>query len=325
MSTDAGIAIDGDFTVESNHETEAQIRASFVPEAVKEVEKVEPEPDAKPVEAAVVEDKAKKPRNDPQARIDQAVARQREAERRAEVAERRAAELSRPVEAKPDADAPKPTAQAEWQRFKAMPDAPKLETFDDFSDWNIAMGVFVADKRVEEREVKGREQSQLQAQEQAYFSVAEKFLERFDLAAAMEDKDFSEKVHPRLLEAKALSAMTPRDGKPTFVNFAVEQVMRSEHPKDVLLYLSDPKTAQRLATLHPDDVIRDLAKYEASLGAAPTVPAPKVLRSQALPPIQTVRGSQHVADDDDEMSDDISVDDFIRKENAKARRAAAGR
>lgn len=324
MSTDAGIAIDGDFTVESNHETEAQIRASFVPDAVKEVEKVEPEADAKPVEAAVVEDKAKKPRNDPQARIDQAVARQREAERRAEVAERRAAELSRPAETKP-AEAAKPTAQAEWQRFKAMPDAPKLEAFDDFSDWNIAMGVFVADKRVEEREVKGREQSQLQAQEQAYFSVAEKFLERFDLAAAMEDKEFSEKVHPRLLEAKALSAMTPRDGKPTFVNFAVEQVMRSEHPKDVLLYLSDPKTAQRLATLHPDDVIRDLAKYEASLGAAQPGPAPKPAKSQATPPIQPVRGSSHVADDDDEMSDDISVDDFIRKENAKARRAAAGR
>lgn len=324
MSTDAGIAIDGDFTVESNHETEAQIRASFVPDATKEVgspkSEVEPEAEAKPVEAAV---EAKKPRNDPQARIDQVVAKQKEAERRAEVAERRLAELSRPAETKPEAA--KPTAQAEWQRFKAMPDAPKLEAFDDFSDWNIAMGVFVADKRVEEREVKGREQSQLQAQEQAYFKVAESFLERFDLAAAMEDKEFSDKVHPRLLEAKALSAMTPRDGKPTFVNFAVEQVMRSEHPKDVLLYLSDQKTAQRLATLHPDDVIRDLAKYEASLGAAQPGPAPKPAKSQATPPIQPVRGSSHVADDDDEMSDDISVDDFIRKENAKARRAAAGR
>lgn len=322
MSTDARIAIDGDFTVESNHETEAQIRASFVPEATKEVEKVEPEAEAKPVaEAAAVE--AKKPRNDPQARIDQVVAKQKEAERRAEVAERRLAELSRPAETKP-AEA-KPTAQAEWQRFKAMPDAPKLEAFDDFSDWNIAMGVFVADKRVEEREVKGREQSQLQAQEQAYFKMAETFLERFDLTKELEDKEFSDKVHPKLLEAKALSAMTPRDGKPTFVNFAVEQVMRSEHPKDVLLYLSDPKIAQRLATLHPDDVVRDLAKYEASLGAAQPGPALKPAKSQATPPIQPVRGSSHVADDDDEMSDDISVDDFIRKENAKARRAAAGR
>ena len=87
-------------------------------------------------------------------------------------------------------------------------------------------------------------------------------------------------------------------------------------------HLSDPKEFQRLATLPPTQVVRELAKVEARLGAAAPSErgaAPRPTASQARPPITPLGTTPHAAADDG--SDDEPVEAFIRRENTKDRKA----
>src|SRR5688572_22276697 len=84
--------------------------------AEEQPEKVAAKPAEKP--------QSQKPRDNPQARVEQAIARQREAERRAEAAERRAMELEAARQAaQPEAKAESP--KQTWERLKHHPQAPK--------------------------------------------------------------------------------------------------------------------------------------------------------------------------------------------------------
>ena len=150
MDTDAGQVTDGDITIDSNHETVDQIQLAFSddpaptpsdPEDI--VEKPDAELDTAPVEAIPV--KAKR-RSDPTEAVKSAVAKQREAERRADAAEARVQSLVQPIDEKAT------PGGGDWARFKQIPGVPALENFDAYEDYSMAMSAFVADVRHHERD-----------------------------------------------------------------------------------------------------------------------------------------------------------------------------
>lgn len=303
-----------------------------------------PDAVAEPVEAiagdAVVEEpkvaepvKAKgKPRNDPQARIDEVVAKQKEAERRADDAVSRAAQLERDLAA---VRQPAKSAQA------PVVTAP---TFPDFAAWSATAGNEAkpyedyidarADFRYEQRQQQDRHAQQERQAVQSIQASSAEFSKRLTEQTA-DDPKFLESVNPRLLDAVRIGAYAKRaDGThydrttgenlppPTFANFLMEQVFRSEVPKALLHHLSNVQEVQRLATLPPDEVIRAIAKLEATVTgpAAADRGSALVPKKSAAPDPIVPLGSSPVQSGD-EPSDDEPLDTYIRRENAKDRKA----
>lgn len=282
-------------------------------------------------------------RRDPKARVHQQTWDQREAERRADAAERRAADLEArlreretppPPPPKPHS-APAPPIQAD--PTDPRPDKNDLATYPDGQfDERFMEDLSAWRSRQEFRRFTRAQQEQqaMAARFQELDARASKFAER--MAAAFEaDPQFDAKIHPAIANAKPASALSPADvarlqtlspqerNQSAFHSFLAEQLWRSEHPKDVALYLSDPATLQRFATLHPNDVIRELAIFESRLGAAPSAAsAPPVAVSSAKRPIQPL-GSSPQAADPTELSDDLPIEEWIKRGNAKDR--ASGR
>ncbi len=338
MAEQASVTVD-DMIVTSNDATQAELEAEFAPSeqaetppgAASEAESADPAAE-KPAAPK------KSPRNDPTARMLDATAKEAAAKRERDEARREAAELKARLDAlerrpqpQPQQEQPQqapPTKEgraAEWQRYKAMPDAPKLAQFEGpeaFEDWQVAMNVFVADKRYEER----RQFDVLQAQRQRLHQVETEHFRTFQgklQQATTEDPEFLSKIDKRLTETPRLSALPPHM-RPTFGNFLVEQIYRSEAPKELLVHFTaHPDDVQRLASLPPDRVVREIARLEERLAppaaSSKTGTAAGPPRSQAKPPITPVTGSSQSASDDG-GSDDEPVEAYIRRENAKEQR-----
>lgn len=109
---------------------------------------------AEPVEQAASTDALPKAASEPakkrnaETRIQELLA-ERDRER-SEVARLRSElEQHRPKDVKADPSPAKPS-QREFERYKAMPDAPKVSDYDDYGDWNIDMAAFVNRKGLEE-------------------------------------------------------------------------------------------------------------------------------------------------------------------------------
>lgn len=263
------------------------------------------------------ETQAEKPRNrrdDPKAAVQAAISKQREAERKAADLERRLQEVEART-APPKAETAKPAA-AEYERFLAMPDAPREEDFDSYTKFTAAMGLFVADKRLEERETQSRQTAEAQRREQAIAAVNDRYIAQIDEATTA-DPEFLNTLHEDVLAIPTYDAL--REGeRPTGLHVVGEEIRRSAAVVPVLRYFSQhPEQIQRLAALPPREITRQLAILESRLAAAPTASAPVAsVRSQAKPPVRPVTGSPSVALDDD-GSEDESVDAHIRRENAR--------
>lgn len=292
-----------------------EAEAPVKPEAAAVVEA----PVEEPVKEPVVEAPVKKPRSDPQARIDQAIGKQREAERRAAALE---AELAAARAAKQEAK-PVPAANDD-----DPPPDPKKFTGEEYDpQYMRQMARWEARQEFREQQAKQAQIAAATQLEGAEREIEQKFGERYGAILA-EDPEFPTKVDQRLLTITRLGAL-PADQRAhaTFGNFIVEQVFQSEHPKELLLHLSDDAVIQRLATLPPIQVIRQLATFEASLGAAspagPALKPPAI--SHAKRPITPVGSSPMVSND--EPGEDATDDEWLRYENAKvlkARRAGRG-
>ena len=141
--------------------------------------------------------------------------------------------------------------------------------------------------------------------------------------AVQQDSEFLSKIDPRLLSTTALSKLEPHD-RPTFGNFLVEQIFKSEHPTRLMLHLSNEQEVSRLAQLDPDRVIRELARIEYDLNGATSRPAvPATSTSHAKPPVKPLGGSPPVDADEppgDDASDDEHLAYYNRKELARQRR-----
>jgi len=305
MDTEAGQVTDGDITIDSNHETVEQIETAFqddppVADAPDAVEAVAP------VEGDVPETpKKRKRRSDPTEAVKSAVAKQREAERRAAAAESRVQELSSaPPVAQPAAQPEaKPAPQpASWSRFKEMPGVPRPDQFTAYEDYSMALAEFVSDAKQNEQRA-AHEQQQIAQEQQVQ-------LDRW--SQTLND---AREANPAFDES--LNLDTP-------MSLPMQHLaMESEQGIGILQWLSDhPDDAQRISTLHPAETYREMGKLEARLEAASSTEksGPARVVSSAKAPIKPL-GTSPPVEDPFEITDDLSMDEHFRRMNAADRQA----
>ena len=283
-----------DVTIDSSHESPEQIQAMLESDVV--VDSTAPDvPVDAPVKATPV--KANR-RSDPTEAVKAAVAKQREAERRAEAAEARMQQLVQPLPVSQD-------AAPDWARFKQMPGVPKVEQFDAYEDYSMALAAFVADARHQERDVVRHQAYQQQQIEQSQQDQQQQWMTRLQDASTQ---------NPELIAS--LNPDTPMS--------LPRQHLAMDSPVgiEILQWLSaHPEESQRLSTLHPAQTYREMGKLEARLEAA-SVRGPARVVSSAKAPIKPLGTSPPVADPF-AISDDLSMDEHFRRMNAADR--AAGR
>ncbi len=188
----------------------------------------------------------------------------------------------------------------------------------ELEDWLEARDTW----RDEQRQTTERARAESDARTRSHTERSAQFAAKMH-DAVQHDPDLLSKIDPRLLQTKALSALAP-DERPTFGNFLVEQVLKSEHPTKLLMHLSNETEIQRLAALDPDRVIRELARIEYDLNGATSRPAvPATSTSHAKPPVKPLGGSPPVDADEppgDDASDDEHLAYYNRKDLARQRR-----
>ena len=283
-----------DMTIDSSHETPEQIQATMDSDVV--VESTAPNlPVDEPVKAAPVKSNR---RSDPTEAVKAAIAKQREAERRAEAAEARVQQLVQPLPVESE-------TAPDWSRFKNMPGVPRVEQFDAYEDYSMALAAFVADARHQERDVVRHQAYQQRQIEESQQQQQQQWMSRLQDASAQD---------PELMAS--LNPDTP-------MSLPMQHLaMDSPVGIEMLKWLSaNPEESQRLSTLHPAETYREMGKLEARLEAA-SVRGPARVVSSAKAPIKPLGTSPPVADPF-AISDDLSMDEHFRRMNAADR--AAGR
>lgn len=242
--------------------------------------------------------KAKKARNDPQARIDEITAKHREAERERDAARAELAALRRPVEqpiAKPAVAEAEPDA-TDTTTYPGGEYDPKylrdIGRFEARKEFNRLQGARDADTARE------RQVSSVEAKLGDY---SKRVLAGFK--TPKERDAFLETLSPELhaLRPSYVEAILNKDFNPSApipaANVIADQIVEFEHPDRALAYLNDhPDDFQRLLTLHPIAIVREMGKLEERLSAAPSRPATEPPKSNARPPIQRVESAPLVAD-----------------------------
>lgn len=214
----------------------------------------------------------------------------------------------------------------------------------DLEDWVDARDTWKETRATRAAEV----QAERVEHSRQFTQVASTFNER--MAPHLEtEPEFYERIDPRLTETPAMSAL-PKGAKPTMGNFLVEQVVRSEFPKELMEHLSDKKVIRRLVTLQPNEIVREIARFELTLGEPPAKrsagpggratpdeddeesdedsdarsAADATPISRAHPPAKPVRGSSHQHRSPDvEPGDDASDDEWFRWNRKQAAKASA--
>ena len=311
MTTEPGQVTEGDITIDSNHESADQIAVAFQDdtppdEDAQAVEASEPsEAAGESPEGAAAPPKKRTRRNDPTEAVKAAIAKQREAERRAEAAESRVQELSAPpVEAQPT---PEPEPQTPtWARFKGMPGVPTVDQFQTYEDYSMALAEFVADAKQTEHtaaQQRAHEQQQQAQQQRVQLDRWSKTLGE----ARQHDPKFDETLNLDTPMSRPMQHLA----------------MESPHGIAILQWLSaNPDDAQRISTLHPAEAYREMGKLEARLEAASSTKnsGPARVVSSAKAPIKPL-GTSPPAENPFEITDDLSMDEHFRRMNAADRQA----
>ena len=318
MNPDAATVTAGDITIDSNHENADQITMAFAePETPASDESEtppapEPSTDA-PVEAAAADEEtpeaeevplSKARRRNPQAAVQSAIAKQREAERRAVAAESQLAALSERKAPQDAAPAPE-SVTPDWARLKALPGAPKADQFENYDDYTAALATFVTDTRQHEYETRRQAYYQKQSQQEAQASHLSQWEGRL-AQARIDIPDLDATLDPDVAMSSPM------------------QYLAMESPVGIplLQYLSaNPEESQRLSTLHPAEVYREMGKLEERLTAAPASSrGPAQAISHAKPPIQPLGSSPHTPDAN-AVTEDLSFDEHFKRMNAADRKA----
>lgn len=216
----------------------------------------------------------KKPEVPPgvQKRIDKAIARQREAERRAQELERQLAELREAREGEPAEKKPEPTAQPKTgdTQQKARPVRPNLDDYEGLAEYEAALEAYMdqltdwklerAEQKRREREIAQQEEARRKAAETARQAAQDAYAARLEEArsrhADYDDVVGNADVHITELMESAL--------------------VTSPHGPEIAYYLAQhPEEAERIAGLLPIDQVRQMGKLEAALErATPAVAQP---------------------------------------------------
>ena len=310
MATDAGQVTDGDITIDSNHETSDQIAVAFQddPPPTENTASVSVDPvDAAPVAEEPEPQAKRKRRSDPTEAVKSAIAKQREAERRADAAESKVQALSAErAPTQPETQtAPEPEPPS-WSRFKEMPGVPKPNQFTGYEDYSMALAEFVADAKHVENTA---------AQQQAYEQQQIAHEQQVQLDRWSKTLDEERQTDPAFDDS--LNLDTP-------MSMPMQHLaMESPQGIQILKWLSaHPDDAQRISTLHPAEAYREMGKLEARLEAAsPTVSSgPARVVSSAKAPIKPL-GTSPPVEDPFEITDDLSMDEHFRRMNAADRQS----
>jgi len=317
----------GDLTVTSSHESADEMRTALaIPDDLRATAEpatppaeIAPSQEPEPPESAAVPEparnpdgtfkaagsKPKKPRDDPQARINQAIARQREAERKAAQLEQEIASLRQPrlPETTPQpAPAPAPVKEDEGEpqpdKYDGLQYDPRY--IRDLTQWH-------AKQAWQQQVQQQREAYEAQQQQQAEYAQAQAHQERLTAARA-KYPDFDQRLNPEI----------PVNGPTRAI------IQSSAVGPELMLYLSDhPDEAQRIATLHPVLAIREMGKLEARFEAAGSGPVSTPPMSTAKPVVKPVTGSPLTVERD-EYRDDEPFEAHFKRENARDRAARRG-
>lgn len=194
--------------------------------------------------------------------------------------------------------AQKPPTAAEWERYLAHPDAPQEESFTDYRQFVAAMGVFIADRRFEDRERQRSLNADSERRMASTKQTFDTFLERVNKAKAT-DPDLDDKIDPGLTAIVPASALLPNEPlRPA--NVLLQNVVESEAAPELLVHFSTPAGQQdwsnMLAAPTPAAMLRAFGRIEARfLADGPTAkastPAPKPVTSAPEPPTALGRRS----------------------------------
>ena len=310
MATDAGQVTDGDITIDSNHETTEQIAIAFQDDSPPSegANAVSPQTaDAAPVAEEPTTQAKPKRRSNPTEAVKSAIAKQREAERRADAAESKVQALSAERAPTPPETqtAPEPEPPS-WARFKEMPGVPRPDQFTAYEDYSMALAEFVSDAKHTENTA---------AQQHAYEQQQIAHEQQVQLDRWSKTLDEAREQNPQFDET--LNLDTP-------MSLPMQHLaMESPHGIAILQWLSEhPDDAQRLSTLHPAETYREMGKLEARLEAASSTVSsgPARVVSSAKAPIKPL-GTSPPVEDPFEITDDLSMDEHFRRMNAADRQA----
>lgn len=296
-------------------------KGAKAPEA-KEEKKEAKQESKEPAETKPEEKKSRKgdPRSDPEARKAEIASEIRELtnEQKRLRQENERLRQERPKE---------PEAKPPQKSVKADDDEPVFNEGDDFGEHVKKLASWEAKKLFKQAEATREKKA---AQEEAVREVRElhsAYTKRMD-AYAEKNPDFYDHLDAELMSLKPAKTLPPSERQEE--NYVFEELVSSEHAPELLLHFSEnPNEFQRLATLHPRQMLREIAKLEVSLSSPPAAAtagnsaprAPEV--SQAKPPVRPVAGSPHTADDDDdpEALVKLPLHRYVEVMNRKDRRA----
>lgn len=243
-----------------------------------------------------------KPRENPQARIAQAIERQRDAERRAQQLEAELARLKQPA----------PVTTTEPAKPHGRPSESEIgttyKTYEEFvealADWKLEQRLGSVDQLVEQRFQKEREK---EAQARALTA----FQERTELGKK-KYRDYQEQVD-------AADAAMKAEGK-GITQVMAEAVFRSNLSHDLVYYLAThPDDARQLASetvgldVSAAPLVRQLLEQRVSAGAGHGSASTAEL-SRAKPPIRPLGASSVTVPD--EPGDDEPVERYIARMNS---------
>lgn len=285
---------------------------------------VTPEPAAEPLPP--VERTLSKRQQEANDRTREAVERAT-ADLRAENDRLRRGQAPPPVAPAPVTAAP---SQKDYERYLALPDAPKLEDFDDLNKHAAAVAVFIADQRYEEREaarLRTERDTKTQQTEQTRLS-------NFDAkirAAKEKDPTFLDRT--QAIGAQMVPARTIQRHNATAapadrlsigpLNSLADELLDADAPDVVMAHLADhPEELDRFkAMTSAVEVTRAFAKLEASLVTpSKTTPLPKTITDAPSPP-PTLGGKP--AASSDELTNAVATGDVVGYRRARLAQRAA--
>lgn len=298
------------FTVETNGASLDDLKANFGMETAESDPTPAEEPADEQLEVKAETPEPEKPKVDKrtregrkasiQAEIDELTATKHATKRELEAAQAQLKELRAELAKSTPPAKPEPAKPTAAVSGDPEPTPDQFDTYEKYvkaqAKWEARQEIHAAREKERADADTARKDAEREARYQRFESEAAQFTERFTKARES-DPQILNKINPVLLETPRLSHLDD-PSKATFAHFLVEQAFLSDHPAELLVHVSDPTIAQRLATLPPEQVIRELAKYEARLEAATSGPAqtPKPV-SQATAPIKPVGASPHLSDD----------------------------
>lgn len=192
---------------------------------------------------------------------------------------------------KPDAktdSSPAVDKKAEAARFRAMPDAPKVEDFESYDDWAIEMAGFVADKKLEERDTRAKAETAQRHEEQRFTEKAQKAGERFQ-SYLEKNPEAEKRIRPELLAIVPISQLRPGE-TPGPHNFIAEQIFESDYTGELADHFSTEagvQDFQRLMRLDPAAILREIGRLEARFvtsGTPSSTRSPKTVSTAPDPP-----------------------------------------